>query len=79
LDGIPRGGSEVVIVARSARGVVLVVAWGWPGTRLVASPAWVVAVGEFGGRAGLVGVISQSVDRAGDAIEQLRGGFVAGA
>jgi hypothetical protein len=78
LLGIPSRGSEVVEVARSARRIVLVVAYARLGARFVASPGGVVAGLELSVRSGAVGVVAGREDGTTDAVEQLGRGLVGG-
>jgi hypothetical protein len=77
LGRVPGGGTEIVEVAGSPRRVVLVVARRRLGAGLVPTPGGVVAVGELGGRAIIVGVVAEGEDRSPDSVEQVSGGLIA--
>src|SRR6266545_729507 len=66
----PGAFAKVIVVGRSARCDIIVVAGRWPGARLVAAPGWVVAIAELLGCAGFVGVVAKSEYRALDLVEQ---------
>jgi hypothetical protein len=75
---IARSGAEVAEVARSARRIVLVVAYAGHGACLVASPGGAVAALERGARPVFVDVVAEGSDRAVDAVEQAGRRLVAG-
>src|SRR6185503_15396914 len=79
LRGIARRGPEVAVVARGARGVVVVVARDRARPRLDpwATPARVVAVRELRGGAVVVDVVAGREDGAADEIEDAGRGLVA--
>src|SRR5215210_2544369 len=65
LSQLSRGGAEVPEVAGRPGGLVLVVARSRPRPRLVPAPGRVVAVGELGVGAALVGVVARRRDGSG--------------
>ena len=77
LRGLPGGRSEVAEVAAGPTGQVVVVARGRAGAALVAAPGRVIAVGELAGRAGVVDIVAEGGDGAGQPVEQLGGGLIA--
>src|SRR5205823_968879 len=76
LRRVPRSGTEIVVVSRSARGGIVVIARYRPGARLVPPPGWTVAIGKLGCRPVGIGVVARGVHRALDDVEQRSGGFV---
>src|SRR5215212_8539721 len=76
LRGIA-GGSEVTEVAAGPTGEVVMVARGRLGAALVAASRGAIAGGELAGRAGVVDVVAQGGDSAGQPVEQFRRRLVA--
>src|SRR5205814_9741719 len=63
LRRVPRSGTEIVVVSRSARGGIVVIARYRPGARLVPPPGWTVAIGKLGCRPVGIGVVARRVHR----------------
>src|SRR5215210_2445011 len=70
LRRIARCSAKVAKITGCTSGMVLVVAWYWAGSILMATPGWSIAVGKLGRSTIRVDIVAQSDNSAGDAIEK---------
>ncbi len=76
LTGCASIRTKVAEVGGTASGQILMVAGCRARARLEASPTGVVAIGVLGGGAGVVDVIAEGKDRAGDFVDEVGGGLI---